>query len=480
MTKVGAVRLLSWRMQVAESVAISRALPRVFPTSNWHEPNAATKSGSPKTIRTMITATTPQSDSERTASPVRVLYSFPFKIGAERICNTAWHQVAGVAEAGADVMLFAGSVARALPDGVRIRTTLSIGRLRIPSKLFGRNRICAVHDWQVARWLRTHHREIDVVHVWPGSALLTIREAKRHGIPVLSERPNAHTGYAYEAAAAESKAVGIELPAGHDHQFNRRNLDIEEREYQEVDYLLCPSEFVAQTFRDRGFRDSKLLRHHYGFDEKRFAPGLQDAVEKSGLVALYAGVCEPRKGLHYALEAWLASTAKETGIFQIAGRFVPGYREKLKPMLSHPSVKVLGHRNDLPQLMRGCDLFILSSVEEGSALVTYEAMASGCVLLVSDASGAPCVDRVTGLVHRCRDVAQLTEHLNLMADDRLFLQKIRQNSLQEATTLSWKRAGAKLLNAYNMSVERPSPRTLAQRNGRGENVNALQFSPKLK
>ena len=39
---------------------------------------------------------------------VRVLYSFPHKLGAERICYTAWQQVNGLAAAGADVLV-AGS-----------------------------------------------------------------------------------------------------------------------------------------------------------------------------------------------------------------------------------------------------------------------------------------------------------------------------------------------------------------------------------
>ena len=59
-------------------------------------------------------------------------------------------------------------------------------------------------------------------------------------------------------------------------------------------------------------------------------------------------------------------------------------------MLAHPSVRVLGQRNDVPELMRQSDIFVLPSIEEGSALVTSEARGSGCVLLVSDAAGAVC------------------------------------------------------------------------------------------
>ncbi len=70
------------------------------------------------------------------------------------------------------------------------------------------------------------------------------------------------------------------------------------------------------------------------------------------------GVCAVRKGLHYALEAWLNSPASKTGTFLIAGEFVPAYREKLAPMLAQPSVQVLGHRTDVPELLKKSDVLV--------------------------------------------------------------------------------------------------------------------------
>lgn len=383
---------------------------------------------------------------------MRVLYSFPFRIGAERICRTAWYQVAGAAPAGAEVTVFTGSVARRLPPQVRSHTTLSLGRFRIPLRALGRTRACQVHDWMTARWLADHHSQIDVVHGWPLASLLTLQTAKRLGIPSFLERPNAHTAYAYQAAAEEGRLLGIDLPPDHDHKHNQEYLDHEEKEYAAADFLLCPSEFVAQSFRDCGFDEGKLLRHHYGYDKDRFFPGSQDPTEDRGLVMLYAGVCEPRKGLHYALEAWLNSGAHQQGKFLVCGEFVPGYAEKLANMLDHPSVEVLGHRNDLPELMRQSDLFVLSSVEEGSALVTYEARGSGCVLLVSDGAGAVCEHMDNAMVHPMRDIGALTKdikHLNL---DRAFLRRLRNSSLSTIDDITWKGAGRRLVEVYSSKV----------------------------
>src|SRR5208282_1875306 len=105
---------------------------------------------------------------------------------------------------------------------------------------------------------------------------------------------------------------------------------------------------------------------------------------------IFVGICAVRKGLHFALEAWLKSSASKNGRFLIAGDFLPAYHAKLAPMLAHPSIKVLGHRNDIPELMRESDVFVLPSIEEGFGLVCTEAMASGCVPLISEACTDVC------------------------------------------------------------------------------------------
>ena len=390
----------------------------------------------------------------RRSVPLNVLYSFPFRIGTERICATAGYQVVGAAMAGVRMIVLSGSIGRSFPPNVDTHSTLAAGPFRLPIRYLGNGRACRLHDWITARWLERHAAEIDLVHGWPLASLQTMRVAKRLGIPFFLERPNAHTAYAYEATAAECRHLGIELPLGHDHDFNQDFLDQEEKEYNMTDFLLCPSEFVARTFRERAFKNERLLRHHYGFDDTRFTPGQQDAALSRGLVMIYVGVCEPRKGLHYALRAWLESGAQHRGKFIVCGTFVPDYAEKLRPMLDHPSVQVLGHRKDVPELMRGSDLFVLSSVEEGSALVTYEAMGAGCVLMVSEGAGAVCEHLVDGMVHPMRDVLTLAAQIALLDKDRALLSRLRQSSLASATTLKWKNAGIKLAKIYSTVAER--------------------------
>ena len=65
----------------------------------------------------------------------------------------------------------------------------------------------------------------------------------------------------------------------------------------------------------------RLSLQQYGFDPDRSIAGPDD--RKDGpLTGIFVGRCEPRKGLHLALEAWIASGVADQGTFLICGSFV--------------------------------------------------------------------------------------------------------------------------------------------------------------
>jgi glycosyltransferase involved in cell wall biosynthesis len=393
-------------------------------------------------------------------SRVRVLYSFPHRIGHERICYTAWQQVYGLAAAGVEVILFPASLHKPFPPGlnIQIHPTLARGRVRLPFRVLGGMRTFALHDWIVAGRLQKLVGKIDIIHTWPLGAMHTLKAAARLGIPTVLERCNAHTRFAYEAVQKECKRLNVTMPPGHEHAYNVSVLRKEEAEYHLTDYLLCPSDFVVRTFLDYEFPRRKLVRHIYGYDADMFFPrgDERESEPKRGLNALFVGGCAPRKGLHYALEAWLASPAHREGTFSIAGEFIPGYAERLAEMLAHPSIRVLGARKleEVTELMRKSDVLLLPTIEEGFPLVCVEAMGSGCVPLVSEVCANPCDHMENALVHRVGDVEALTQHLTMLHEDRRLLRKLRVGTLQSAGALTWAAAGHRLLQAYRVALAR--------------------------
>jgi glycosyltransferase involved in cell wall biosynthesis len=166
---------------------------------------------------------------------------------------------------------------------------------------------------------------------------------------------------------------------------------------------------------------------------------------------VFLGGVEPRKGLHVALEAWRRAGAHTDGLFSIYGKIVDGYNEVLKPYRALPNVHFHGFTDDAAGVLRAADVLVLPSFEEGSALVTYEAQGCGAVPLVSDATGAHCVDDVNGLVHPAGDVQALTSHFRRLKDEPSLLGRLRAGVLEARSGLTWAAAAERLEHCYELA-----------------------------
>jgi glycosyltransferase involved in cell wall biosynthesis len=395
-------------------------------------------------------------------TPPRVLFSFPGRIGTTGIGTTAWHQAVGLARRGGEVSLACGSVERPLPGVHVVAETMRVAGRRIPYRAVGVDRALAWHDRRVARLLAAGGRErFDVVHAWPGGGERTLRAARAQGVPGFLERPNAHTAFAFDVVARECGRLGMTLDASSPHAFDPVKLAREEREFAAAQALLCPSDFVAATHAERGEPAARLLRHRYGYDPARFSPPERPAERSSrAFTATFLGRLEPRKGVHIALEAWRRSGLGGSGRLVLCGRMEPGYDAVLEPLLRQPGVEVRPHVEDPAALLRVSDVLVLPSLEEGSALVTYEARACAAVLLVSDRSGACARHGHDALVHAAGDTDALAGHLRALAGDGALLARLRANSLAGRGALTWDAAAGALLDAYAEGTRGSTPQIL--------------------
>jgi glycosyltransferase involved in cell wall biosynthesis len=388
------------------------------------------------------------------APTLRVLLSFSTRIGTAGIGMTAWHQATGLAARGAQVHLVTGSIERDMP-GVHVeRETMRLWGRNVPYRAIGFDRATAFHDRCGEKILLSRRRRFDVVHAWPSGATRTLRAAKALGIPAFLERPNAHTAYAFEVVQRECARLGIELRDSSPHAFNAAKVAREEREFASADALLCPSEFVAATHAARGEPESRLLRHRYGYDPTRFGPAPAPRPPEAPLVVAFVGRLEPRKGVHLALEAWRRADLPKSARLLLCGAMEPGYDRIVGPMIAQPAVEWRGHVTDPAQVMRESDALVLPSLEEGSALVTYEARGCGAILLVSDSSGARVTDGYDALVHRTGDCNELAEHFRSLAYDHALRQRLRANSVAGLEELTWDAASGALLEAYRIGADR--------------------------
>jgi glycosyltransferase involved in cell wall biosynthesis len=278
--------------------------------------------------------------------------------------------------------------------------------------------------------------------------------AQSTGVLGTRESPNTHTAHAYAVARDEALRVGSPSVRGQSHHPNPRRLAREEAEFRAARLILVPSERVSETFVEAGVDEAKLARHRYGFDPAVFHPIGRTDDGSRPFTAVFAGSAEPRKGLHYALEAWRRSGIGADGRFRILGRFAPGYRERLGSLLEQPGVEVAGFSDDLAGEFRAADVLVLPSVEEGSALVGYEAQACGCVPLLSRSAGGQFRPGLDGFLHEDRDAETLAEQLRLLHGDPGTLRRMRESCLDGAAALTWDAAGVRMLEIFSAALGR--------------------------
>ncbi len=89
-------------------------------------------------------------------------------------------------------------------------------------------------------------------------------------------------------------------------------------------------------------------------------------------------------------------------------------------------VKMAGHREDARLILRSLDLFVLSSLSEGTSMALLEAMALGVPAVVTDVGGNPevVIDGKTGWVVPSRDVGSLSAAIVAAAKDSAAAQQV--------------------------------------------------------
>jgi glycosyltransferase involved in cell wall biosynthesis len=120
------------------------------------------------------------------------------------------------------------------------------------------------------------------------------------------------------------------------------------------------------------------------------------------------------------------------------------------------SVEFLGERNDIPDLIRSSDLFVLSTRSEGLPMSVLEAMAAGLPVVASEVGGIPeLVDAETGVLVPPEDPAALSTAVERLLADQGLRARLgaagRARAEERFDLESWGRAHIRL---YERELER--------------------------
>jgi glycosyltransferase involved in cell wall biosynthesis/SAM-dependent methyltransferase len=244
----------------------------------------------------------------------------------------------------------------------------------------------------------------------------------------------------------------------------------EARELHLADCVLAPSAFVRRAVEDLGVAPDKIADVPFGVDLEKFAPGPRKA--ETTFRVLFVGKLTQRKGIAQLLEAFRrlrlpAARLEIVGDLVGSGRWLPRYRGLFDwyPNVTHA---------ELAERYRRADVFVLPSLHEGSALVTYEALASGLPVIATPQTGSVVRDGVEGFLVPAGQIEPLAERLLQLFRDSGLRLEMGARARRRAEEFSWAVYGERLGAAVRRALGRADghERAAAHEAVRGERTDS--------
>ena len=281
-------------------------------------------------------------------------------------------------------------------------------------------------------------KDFDAAHIWPGTSLEVFREAKKIGKPIFLERINTYNGNSKRILDDAYARLGI--PA--DHWITPEKITREQAELELVDFIWGCSPEVIKSFQEAGVPDEKIIPTSYGWCPTRFPDIQAEKPPTDEFTVLFLGTVGVRKGVHLLLRAWERANIK--GRLIIFGPIEPAIAKTCGDLLARPDVIHRDFSINYASAYREADLFAFPSLEEGSPLVTYEAMAHGLPMLMSPmGAGGVVRDGIDGMVIPPYEEDAWVEALRKFANNRDLCTQFGESGRQWVQEFTWEKVAAR-------------------------------------
>jgi glycosyltransferase involved in cell wall biosynthesis len=196
---------------------------------------------------------------------------------------------------------------------------------------------------------------------------------------------------------------------------------------------------------------------------------------RSGYMLYVAGF-EFRKNLERTIAAFglLARELRTAHQLVIACRMLPSEEELLREWATRAGIEgdqlvITGYVSDaeLGALYHSCELFIFTSIYEGSGLPILEAMSCGAPVVASNTSTGPEILGDLDGTFDPYEPASIAECLTKVIDSPPTIAKLAERSRQRIAAYTWSQVGQRSLEAYeDVMDDRPPGATRSRRRAR--------------
>lgn len=281
-------------------------------------------------------------------------------------------------------------------------------------------------------------KDFDVAYLWPGISFDTVKGVNKQNKPIFLERVNSHQIEAKRILDDAYSRLGLEPQ----HSITPENIQNEKEKLKVIDFLFCPSPIVAKSFQEAGVPEEKLLVTTEGWSPQRFPNYQSRKPPQEEVNVLFLGYACVRKGVHLLLRAWELAGIK--GKLTIFGSMEPAIAQTCSDLLKRSDVVHFNYAVDYSSAYREADFFAFPSLEEGSALVIYEAMGHGLPILASPMGGGGIVrDGIDGIILEPYDTDAWVEGLRKLSNSPDLRAKMGATARERALELTWPQVAAR-------------------------------------
>lgn len=198
----------------------------------------------------------------------------------------------------------------------------------------------------------------------------------------------------------------------------------EQEEWGESELIICASDFVRDTIARLGGPSERCVVVPYGIEMPATLSPSRSHDEKR-LRVLSVGTVSLRKGTPYLLEA--ASKLHDKLTVRIIG---PIHCPQSVLSRAPENVTFTGPvpRSEIRRHYEWADLFVLPSLSEGSATVTYEALAFGLPVICTPNTGSVVRDGLDGFIVPIRSAEAIVEKLLHLCNDSSHISELSKNA----------------------------------------------------
>jgi glycosyltransferase involved in cell wall biosynthesis len=313
------------------------------------------------------------------------------------------------------------------PGGAWVDRALSIPGIRVILNDRLQRRIHPISDlaaiWRIYRHLR--RSQYDIVHTHSSKPGILGRIAARlAGVPVIVHTIHGFPFNDFMSVTTKCFYIFLEKIAS-----------------------LCADKLITvsnlnkkKAIELRLAKEDKFVNIYSGIDLSRFSTnsvvsGMRDelSIPRDHHVVGMVGRLSPQKDTFSFLEA--VNIVRQdipniTCLLVGDGELRPGLEKMTAELKLHETIRFLGERDDVPEILDVLDVFVLSSLWEGLGRALTEAMAMGKPVVATAVEGVPELvhDHQTGMLVQPKDPVAMAGAIRQILRDGAFARQLGQNA----------------------------------------------------